>query len=66
VWRPYFGGHEALGAARHILCLMGGLIPRHKDENGTGNSCTVLFRILFFSDSYRIVWGPIINGTKTI
>jgi hypothetical protein len=43
VWRPYFRGHEDLGAARHILCLVGGLIPRNRDENGTGNSCTVPF-----------------------
>jgi hypothetical protein len=37
-----------------------------RDENGTGNSRTAPFRILFFPDRFLIVWEPIRNGTKTI
>jgi hypothetical protein len=37
-----------------------------RDENGTGNSRTVPFRILFFSDRFRMVQEPITNDTKTI
>jgi hypothetical protein len=42
------------------------LAAADRDENGTGNSYTVPFRILFFPDHFRIVQEPIRNGTKTI
>jgi hypothetical protein len=37
-----------------------------RDENRTGNSHIVPFRILFFLDRFRIVQELIRNGTKTI
>jgi hypothetical protein len=37
-----------------------------RDENGTGNSRTVPFQILFFLDRFRIVQKLIRNGTETV